>query len=46
MILWQALVGAAMEGRGQDGRGRADLGPPLLLTIWKRPNIHFVYLTV
>lgn len=46
IILWQGLLGAAAEGGAQDERGRAELGPPLLLTIWKRPNLYFVYLTV
>lgn len=28
-----------LQGVGsQDERGRAELGPPLLLTIWKRPK--------
>lgn len=46
IVLWQALVGAAMGGRGKDGRRKAELGPLLLLAIWKRPNLYRVYLTV
>lgn len=46
IVLWPALVGAAMGGRGKDGRGKAELGPLLLLTIWKRPNLYLVYVTV
>ena len=37
-----ASVGAAMRYRDQNGRGRAELKPSLLLTIWKGPNFYFV----
>lgn len=46
IILCLVSVGAATGHRGQNGRGRAELRPSLLLTIWKRPNFYFVYLTV
>lgn len=44
--LYLASAGAAMECRGQNERGRAELRPSLLLTIWKRHNFYLDYLTV
>ena len=48
IILWRALGGAAVVVcvRGQDGRDRVESGSSSLLTVWKRPNLYFVYLTV